>query len=209
MKKILNIVSSAKGKDSFSIKLSNAILEKLKSAYPDSKVITNNLSKNPLPHLEEVHIASFYTPQDMRTEEHKEAIKHSDQAIKELMEADIIVIGVPLYNFGIPSTLKVWIDHIARAGVTFTYANGFPEGLVLNKKVYLAISSGGVYSEGPMKSYDFTEPYLRAVLGFIGMKDIATFRVEGTVVPNLKDTAWSKALDSVNTYAFETITERV
>ncbi len=202
MKKILNIVSSVKGKDSFSIKLSNAILEKLTSVYPDSKVNTLNLAENPLPHLEEVHIASFFTPQNLQTNQHKEAIKHSDKAIKELMEADIIVIGVPLYNFGIPSTLKAWIDHIARAGVTFSYANGFPEGLILNKKVYLAIASGGVYSDGPMKSFDFTEPYLKAVLGFLGMKDVATFRVEGTVVPNLKETAWTKALESVNKYAF-------
>jgi FMN-dependent NADH-azoreductase len=209
MKKILNIVSSAKGKDSFSVQLSDAILEKLTSVYPDSIVKTNNLAKNPLPHLEESNIASFYTPQDMRTDEHKEAIKNSDQAIKELMEADILVIGVPLYNFGIPSTLKAWIDHIARSGVTFTYANGFPEGLVVNKKVYLAIASGGVYSEGPMKSYDFTEPYLRAVLGFIGMKDITAFRVEGTVVPDLKETALPKALESVNTHAFEAIAEEV
>ena len=202
MKKILHIVSSVKGKDSLSTKLSNAIIEKLNSVYPDSAVNTLDLTKNPLPHLEEAHFTSFYTPEDKRTVDNKEAIKHSDQAIKELMEADIIVIGVPLYNFGIPSTLKSWIDHIARSGVTFTYANGFPEGLVINKKVYLAIASGGVYSEGPMKSDDFTEPYLRAVLGFLGMKDIAAFRVEGIVVPHLKDTAWPKALESVNKFAF-------
>lgn len=202
MKKILNIVTSVKGNESFSIKLSAAILEKLSSVYPNSEVHTRDLANAPLPHLEETQFAAFQTPGEMRTDEHNEAVKQSDEAIKELMEADIIVIGVPLYNFGIPSTLKAWIDHIARAGVTFSYATGAPKGLVINKKVYLAISSGGVYSEGPMKSYDFTESYLRAVLGFIGMTDVSVFRVEGIFVPTLAATAMPKALESVTAHAF-------
>ena len=202
MKKILNIVTSVKGEVSFSVKLSSAILEKLSAIYPGSQVHTRDLAQSPFPHLEETLFTSFHTPEEVRTEEHKDAVKHSDQAIKELMEADIIVIGVPLYNFGIPSTLKSWIDHIARAGVTFRYGNNGPEGLVVNKKVYLAIASGGVYSEGPMKSYDFTEPYLRKVLGFIGMTDVTAFRVEGTLMPDLKEIALPKALDIVNEFAF-------
>ena len=200
MKKILNIVTSVKGADSFSNKLSNALLEKLISAYPVSTIHTHDLTKKPFPHLEESHFTSFYTPPELRTEENKEALRHSDQAIKEIMEADILVIGVPLYNFGIPSTLKAWIDHIVRAGVTFQYADGLLKGLVINKKVYLAIASGGVYSEGPMKSYDFTEPYLRTALGFIGLTDITVFRIEGTNVPGVKETAWQKALESVKEY---------
>jgi FMN-dependent NADH-azoreductase len=202
MKKILNIISSVKGDDSFSIKLSNAVLDKITSIYPDSSIHTRDLSKSPFPHLEETVFTSFYTPLEKQTNEHKEAVLHSDEAIKALMEADILIIGVPLYNFGIPSTLKAWIDHVARSGVTFRYSDGRPEGLVKNKKVYLAIASGGVYSEGPMKSYDFTEPYLRAVLGFIGLTDITTFRVEGTVIPAMKDTALPKALSQVEEYAF-------
>lgn len=202
MKKILNIVSSVKGEASFSIKLSNTILEKLSVIYPGSQVHTRNLAQSPFPHLEETLFTSFHTPEEVRTEEHKDAVKHSDQAIKELMGADIIVIGVPLYNFGIPSTLKSWIDHIARAGVTFRYDNNGPEGLVVNKKVYLAIASGGIYSEGPMKSYDFTESYLRKVLGFIGMTDITVFRVEGTLMPEFKEIALPKALSNVNEFAF-------
>jgi FMN-dependent NADH-azoreductase len=202
MKKILNIVTSVKGNESFSTKLSAAILEKLSSVYPNSEVHTRDLAKTPLPHLEETQFAAFQTPGEMRTDEHNEAVKQSDEAIKELMEADIIVIGVPLYNFGIPSTLKAWIDHIARAGVTFSYATGAPKGLVINKKVYLAISSGGVYSEGPRKSYDFTESYLRAVLGFIGMTDVSVFRVEGIFVPELAATAMPKALERVTAHAF-------
>jgi len=202
MKKILNIVTSVKGEASFSVKLSNAILENLSAVYPGSSIHTHDLTRTPFPHLEETHFASFYTPEEIRTHEHKEAIKHSDEAIKELMDADIIVIGVPLYNFGIPSTLKAWIDHIVRAGVTFRYTNGVPEGFVVNKKVYLAIASGGVYSEGPMKSYDFTENFLRTSLGFIGMTDITAFRIEGTFVPGIKETAVPKALGIVNEFAF-------
>ncbi len=202
MKKILSIETSAKAADSFSIKLSSAILDKLKATYPDSQLTVHNLAKAPFPHLEETHLAAFFTPPEVQSEVQKIAITHSDEAIKEIMDADIIVIGVPLYNFGIPSTLKAWIDHIVRAGITFSYATGIPEGLVKNKKVYLAIASGGVYTEGPMKSYDFTEPYLRTVLGFIGLTDITVIRVEGTMVPAVKETAWTKALETTNEFAF-------
>jgi FMN-dependent NADH-azoreductase len=202
MKKILSIETSAKAGDSFSNKLSNAILDKLKATYPGSEVKVHNLAKKPFPHLEETHLAAFFTPPEAHSDVQKTAIKHSDEAIKEIMDADIIVIGVPLYNFGIPSTLKAWIDHIVRAGITFTYASGIPEGLIKNKKVYLAIASGGVYTDGPMKSYDFTEPYLRTVLGFIGLTDITVLRVEGTGIPNLKETAWPKALEATNEFAY-------
>lgn len=109
----------------------------------------------------------------------------------------MIVIGVPMYNFGIHSTLKAWIDHIARSGQTFRYTDKGPEGLIKNKKVYLAISSGGVYSEGPMKAFDFTESYLRTTLGFLGMTNIASFRVEGLAMPDLKETALDKALQNI------------
>jgi FMN-dependent NADH-azoreductase len=202
MKKILNITSSAKGENSFSGKLSTAIVEKLQTKYPDSSLQTLNLGKNPLPHLDEVHLAAFFTPENLQTDDDKEVIKISSEAIKETMEADIIVISVPLYNFGIPSTLKSWIDHIARAGITFTYTENGSEGLIKNKKVYLAIASGGIYSEGPMKPFDFTEVYLRAVLGFLGMTDITVFRVEGTVIPEIKDMAVTKALEIVTEFSF-------
>ena len=195
--KILNLISSPRGESSSSIKLGNAIVEKLTAANPGSTVITRDLTSKPFPHLEEVHINSFFTPAENHTPEFEEAIKHSNEAIAELKAADVIVIGVPLYNFGIPSTLKTWIDHIARAGQTFSYSENGPEGLVKGKKVYLAISSGGVYSEGPMKAYDFTESYLRSVLGFLGMVDIVAYRAEGLSVPDLKDEALSKAIETI------------
>jgi FMN-dependent NADH-azoreductase len=140
---------------------------------------------------------SFFTPAEQRNPEQLAAISHSDAAIAEIKDADILVISVPMYNFGIHSTLKAWIDHIARAGVTFNYTANGPEGLITNKKAYLAIATGGIYSEGPYKGIDFTEPYLRTVLGFIGIKDVTVFRVEGLSSPDLKESAWDKALQIV------------
>ncbi len=197
MKKILHLISSPRGENSFSIKLGSAIVAKIKETYPGSMVKESNLVAKQFPHLEEAHLHAFFTPLENRTPENAEAIKHSDDAIAEIMDADIIVIGAPLYNFGILSTLKASIDHIARAGVTFKYDENVPEGLVKNKKVYLAVSSGGIYSEGPYKSFDFVEPYLRAVLGFLGMTNVTVFRVEGTNIPGIKDGALEKGIGSV------------
>ena len=197
MKKILNIISSPRGEQSFSIKLANAVIDKLLVEYPNSTVHTHDLTNKPFPHLEEAHITSFYTPAEQQTEENKAAIQHSDTAIKEIMDADILVIGVPVYNFNITSTLKAWIDHIARAGVTFSYSDKGPEGLVKNKKAYLAIATGGIYTEGFLKTIDFVEPYLRHMLGFLGITDVTIFRVEGLSMPGVKDLALQKAIDSI------------
>lgn len=194
---ILYLISSPRGEASMSIKLGNVIVERLKAENAESRVMVHNLTDTPFPHLEQVHLTSFSTPVENHTPELIEAIKHSDAAIAELKGADVIVIGVPMYNFGIPSTLKTWIDHIARAGQTFRYTGKGPEGLIKNKKVYLAIATGGVYSESPMKAHDFTESYLRITLGFLGMTDITVFRVEGLAVPGLKERALDKALQNV------------
>ena len=197
MKKILHLISSPRGENSFSIKLGNAVIAKIQEEYPESTVTESNLVTKQFPHLEEAHLQAFFTPLESRTPENVVAIKHSDESIAEIMDADIIVIGAPLYNFGIHSTLKAWIDHIARAGITFKYDENGPEGLVKNKKVYIAVSAGAVYSEGPYKAYDFVEPYLRAVLGFLGMTDITVFRVEGTNIPGIKEGALEKGLNSI------------
>lgn len=193
--RILNIISSPRGAASFSIKLGHGIVDKLQAANPGSTVQVHDLATKPFPHLEEAKLQSLFTPAESRTPEQQEAARHSDDAIREIQEADAIVIGAPLYNFGIPSTLKAWIDHIARAGITFRYTEAGPEGLVKGKKVYLAVSSGGVYSEGPYAAYDFVVPYLKAVLGFLGMTDVTVVRVEGTATPGAGETALAKALD--------------
>ena len=196
--KILHIISSPRSTNSLSIKLGDAIIEKLLAANPGSSVTTHNLATTPFPHLEEAHLNSFFTPAEQRTPELVAAVRHSDEAIAELLAADAIVIGAPLYNFGIPSTLKAWIDHIARAGITFSYASGTPEGLVKGKKVYVAMASGAVYSAAPWNSYDFVAPYLQTILGFLGMTDVTVVRVEGVSIPDLQATALEKAIASIS-----------
>jgi FMN-dependent NADH-azoreductase len=194
MKKILHIISSPRGEASYSIKLGKSIIEKIMVTYPDSIVTENVLVNKQFPHLEEAQITSFFTPPQQRTSQNLEAIQHSDEFIKEIMEADILVIGAPMYNFSIPSTLKAWIDHIARSGVTFKYDEKGPKGLVEGKKVYLAVASGGIYSEGLMKAYDFVTPYLLTVLGFLGITDVSIVRAEGTSMPDKKDTVIETAI---------------
>lgn len=197
MKKILHVISSPRGEASFSIKLGNAIVEKLKTQYPGSQVKETNLVEKQFPHLYEAQITSFFTPTEFRTPENNEAVRYSDEAIRELLEADIIVIGAAFYNFGIHSTLKAWIDHIARVNVTFRFTENGPEGLVHGKKVYIAVASGGIYSEGVMQPYDFAAPYLKAILGFLGITDVTIFRVEGTEIPGIKENTLEKAIGSI------------
>ncbi|HEY0246559.1 MAG TPA: NAD(P)H-dependent oxidoreductase [Mucilaginibacter sp.] len=198
MKKILHIISSPRGGASFSIKLGNAVVKKLQEAYPGSTVKESNLVDKHFPHLEEAHLTSFFTPAENRTPENIAAIAHSDEAIQEIMEADIIVIGAPMYNFTIHSTLKAWLDHIVRAGITFKYDQNGVEGLVKGKKVYIAETTGGIYTEGPMQAYDYIAPYLKVVLGHMGMTDITVFRIEGTAIPGVQDTAVEKGINSIN-----------
>ena len=120
------------------------------------------------------------TPSDKRAMTERRAAALADTLIEEVEAADVIVIAAPMYNFSIPSTLKAWIDHIVRAGRTFRYGAAGPEGLLKGKKVFIVTGRGGVYSgESPAKSLDFQEPYLRAMLGFLGLDDVAFIHVEG------------------------------
>jgi FMN-dependent NADH-azoreductase len=197
MKKVLSIISSPRGTASYSIQLAQALLDRIVAAYPGSTVQTTDLVKLDFPHLEEAHLTAFFTPADRRNQKDKEAIRHSDEAIKEIKGADILVIGAPMYNFGIPSTLKAWLDHIVRPGLTFSHSEKGVEGLIKGKKAYIVLASGGIFSEGPMKPHDFVEPYLRFILGFIGITDITTFRVEGSAIPGIKETALEKAIAGI------------
>ncbi|WP_288879966.1 FMN-dependent NADH-azoreductase [Pedobacter panaciterrae] len=200
MKKVLHIISSPRRAASLSIKLGNAIVETITAQQPDTEVEEFNLIEKQFPHLEEAHLTSFFTPHEQRSPEQLAAVLHSDDAIEKIKNADILVIGAPLYNFGIHSTLKAWIDHIVRAGITFSYSEGGVQGLLKNKKVYIAIASGGIYSHGPAQALDFVEPYLRSILGFIGITDITVFRIEGTALPGNSETAIENGLNSVRTH---------
>ncbi len=197
MKKILHVISSPRGDESVSIKLGNSITQQLLEAYPGSILTTEDLNSNPYPHLYHEQIEALRSPKENHTPEQMELVKRSDKAIAELFDTDILVISLPLYNFGIPSPLKSWIDNILRAGHTFSYSSEGPKGLVKDKKVYIAIASGGIYSEGPFQDYDFAIPYLKAALGFIGITDVSVVRAEGLAIAAIAETALEKAIESI------------
>jgi len=197
MKHILHLKSSIQGATSYSIKLGHAIVEEIQEKYPGSTVEELNLVDIEIPHLKPEVLRAFFIPSDELTKEEKESILLSDHLVKQLFAADIIVIGAPLINFTIHSALKAWIDHITRAGITFGFGENGPIGKVTGKKVYVAMSSGGVYSEGPGKANDFVAPYLKAFLGFLGMTDLTVFRAEGLKVPGIKDYALDRAIKSI------------
>lgn len=199
--KLLRVITSFKGKESMSFQLGNAIVEKIKTQHPEIDTVIRNLTKDEIPHLNELHFNSFMTPAQNLSAEQKDAISYSNDALEELLPADILVIDVPMYNLSIPSSLKAWIDHIVRVGITFRYSENGAEGLLKDKKVFLAIASGGIFSEGPLKEFDLTEKYMRNVLGFLGITDITVFRVEGSAIPQFKYEALPKALQSVAAYS--------
>lgn len=194
---ILQIISSARGAESYSTQLSQGIIDKLAAAHPGSTVVVRGVAKAPFPHLEEAYLQAYFTPAEGRSPEQQEAVRHSDEAIAQVMAADVLVIGVPFYNFSIASSLKAWLDHLTRANITFRYTPTGPEGLITGKQVYLAVASGGIYSEGPMQPYDFATPYLRWMLGFLGLTDVTVARAEGVKLPEFQATALQKGIDSV------------
>lgn len=198
MKKVLHVMSSPRTESSVSRKLGRAVVTRIREKYPDCIVNEYDLARPGMLHLEEAHINSFFTPVEERLPEQQRAIKLSDEAIAGLVEADIIVIEAPMYNFTITSTLKAYLDQIARAGITFRYVgNGaLPVGLLKNKEAYLAITSGGIYGEGELKPYDFIEPYLRFLLNLIGITVAGVFRAEGQAIVG-PEKALEKGIESI------------
>lgn len=190
-------MSSLQGNESYSVRLGNAIVEKVVEKYPGSTVEELNLVDRDIPHLSPAILHTFFVPADRLTAAEKELIRFSDESVQQLLAADVIVMGAPLYNFTIPAVLKSWIDHVTRAGITFGYGENGPVGKVTGKKVYVAMSSGGIYSEGPGQGNDFVAPYLKAFLGFLGMTDVTVFRAEGVKVPGVKDHALEKGIESI------------
>ncbi len=179
MTTILYLNSSVRSTGSVSRQLSGEFIEKLKAAHPGANVVTRDLAANPLPHLSEAMVGAYFTPPEQRSDEQKQLIKTSDEVVAELLAADVVVVGAPMYNFSVSSTLKSWIDHVARAGVTFKYTETGPVGLVHGKKFVIFTSRAGVYSSGPAQAMDFQETYLRGVLGFLGITDVSFISAEG------------------------------
>ena len=179
MATVLHINSSVRTQGSISRQLTAEFLAQWKIAQPADRIIERDLASNPVPHLTEQLMGAFFMPVDQRSPEQAQTIQLSDELVAELLAADVIVIGAPMYNFSVSSALKAWIDHVTRTGVTFKYSDAGPVGLVHGKKVYVFTASGGVYSEGPDQAMDFHGTYLRAVLGFIGLTDITFIHSEG------------------------------
>lgn len=171
MSTVLVLNSSAGGADSVSRLLVADAVATLKAADPKLTVIARDLAADPVPHLSPEAVVGVRTG-DTSTPERAAAVTLSDTLIAELKAADYVVIGSPMYNFGITSTLKSWFDYVLRAGVTFRYTENGPVGLVGEKKAIVVASRGGLYSEGPFKVADSQEPHLRTMLGFIGIKDV-------------------------------------
>lgn len=178
MSSILLLTSSPRA-ESLSTPIAVDLAEKLKNQKPGSVVVRRDLASSPLPHIDDLFTGAIRKPAEARTAEEIAAIKTSDELVAELFAADTIVISTGLINFNIYSSLKTWIDNVARAGVTFKYTESGPVGLVTGKKVYVVLTSGGVYSQGPAAPLNHAVPYLKSVLGFLGITDIETIYVEG------------------------------
>ena len=169
--KVLAITSSALGDASASNKLVNDTIEQLKSRNADLQLAVRDLGAGQVPHLD-LDGATAIRGGEPANAAQAAAQKLSDELIAEVKAADVLVIGAPMYNFGIPSTLKSWFDYVLRAGVTFRYTEAGPEGLMTGKRAIVVATRGGLYSEGPAKPMDSQEPHLRTMLGFIGITDV-------------------------------------
>lgn len=173
MNRLLVIQSSPVTDNSNTRQLVSRFLDAARGAQPELEVVERDLGRNPPPHIDEVMIGSYYTAPAERNDAQQSAIALSDELVDELLAVDTLVIGAPMHNFSITSSLKTWIDHVARVGRTFQYGANGPEGLVKGKKVYVLTASGGDYRPGsPAESYNHLDPYLRTVLGFIGLTDV-------------------------------------
>ena len=197
MKQILHIISSPRIEVSSSRKLGKSVVERIQEKYPDSVVKERDLTKNLVPFLEDVHINSFFTPSESRSPEQEIINHYSEGLISELQEADIIVIESPMYNFSVPATLRAYFDFTSRAGYTFKYDENGPKGLLNDKKLYIAFTSGNIYSEGPYQIYDSNVPYIKNVFSFYGVKDVSVFRAEGLAIPGIMENALEKGIESI------------
>jgi FMN-dependent NADH-azoreductase len=180
MPTLLHIDSSPLGTASISRHLSTEFVQNWKEANPNGKIITRDLTTTDLSSITAEWVGAAYTPEDSRTPAQRELLAVSDALIAELEAADEYAFGVPMHNFGVPSVLKLWIDQVVRTGKTFSYANGTPEGLLKNKKATFLIASGGVYDPATvMASFNFVEPYLRTIFGFVGVTDTSFINAGG------------------------------
>lgn len=188
--RILRIDSSLNGDNAVAAQLTQQWLDHLSQQGTDIQVVQRDLSDADLPHLTGEQHAGFSLPEAERSPHQQQAIDLSDTLIGELRNADTIVLGVPLYNFGIPSALKAWIDHVARSGETFNYTSEGPVGTLTDKKVVVLATRGGIYAGSPN---DNQTPFLKQVLGFIGLTDVEFVYTEGLAMNGRRDQSLEQA----------------
>lgn len=202
---LLHIDSSPLYGRSVSRQLTGAFVSEWKSSHPDGTVIDRDLNATPISPINAEWVGAAYTPEEARTPQQNDLLALSDTLIAELEQADEYVFGVPMHNFSVPSVLKLWIDQISRAGKTFSYANGTLKGLITGKKATFIIATGGVYdAQTQMASFNFVEPYLRSVFGFLGVTDATFLTTGGTAALNYgqdRDAFLAPHLQVVQTHA--------
>src|SRR5579863_1055159 len=196
MSQVLLITSSPR-LESYSTRVGRSLAEKLASR-PGSSLTVRDLTRHPLPHIDDSFALARNTPADFLTSAQRGTLSASDELLVELFAADTIVLAAGMINFGIPSSLKAYIDHIVRPGITFRYGEKGAEGLLKGKKAYLVLARGGVYTQGAMQAFNFQDTYLRVALGFIGITDVEVIAVEGVAFgPEAAEKAVSAALGRV------------
>ncbi|TMH13002.1 MAG: FMN-dependent NADH-azoreductase [Betaproteobacteria bacterium] len=179
MKTLLQIRSSIFSNGGQSSRLAERFVARWRASNPGGRVIVRDLAKEPVPHLDAARFGAFLAKPEERTPAQQAVVDYSDALIGELKRADVVVLGLPMYNFGVPSTLKAYFDHVARVGETFKYTEKGPVGLLTGKKVYVFAARGGMYAGTPN---DTQTPFIRTFLSFIGMSDIEFVYAEGLAI---------------------------
>ncbi|EUB72223.1 FMN-dependent NADH-azoreductase [Pseudomonas sp. GM41(2012)] len=192
MSRVLIIESSARQQDSVSRQLTQTFISQWQTAHPNDSITVRDLAVNPVPHLDINLLGGWMKPAEQRNDLEQVSLERSNQLTDELLAADVLVMAAPMYNFAIPSTLKAWLDHVLRAGVTFKYTDTGPQGLLSGKRAYVLTARGGIYAGS---TADHQEPYLRQVMAFIGIHDVTFIHAEGM---NLGGDFQEKGLSQAN-----------
>ena len=200
MTNILHVNASVNGENSNSRQIASKLIERIIAADPSAKVVERDANDKAITALTGETVGAFYTPEESRSDTQKEVIAVSDKLVAEIQAADVVVIGAPMYNFSVPSTLKAWVDLIARVGVTFKYTESGPVGLLTGKKAYVVVATGGVPVNSPA---DFATPYLKQVLGFVGISDVEVIDASGFAVN--ADEAMVRAIANVEAVALPSV----
>jgi FMN-dependent NADH-azoreductase len=200
MTTLLQINASINNSNGQSSRLANQFVSAFRERRPDAKIVVREVAAaDPVPHLDGERFAAFVTQSQERSTAQHAVVAYSDSLIDELRDADVVVLGLPMYNFGVPSQLKAYFDHIARAGVTFKYTEKGPVGLLTGKKVYVFAARGGLYAGTPM---DTQTGYVRDFLRFLGMSDVEFVYAEGLAIsPQSKEANLAKAVAEIGRLA--------